>query len=263
MPQKENNSGQDAANVGVFVTCLVDLFRPSIGFATVKLLQEAGCRVSVPRAQTCCGQPAWNSGDRRHTTELARQVISAFEAFDYVVVPSGSCAGMIRDGYTALFAKGEPWGERARALAKKTYELNAFLVDVLDASVNPPAFEGTATYHDACTGLRNLGIRNQPRKLLAGVPGLTLTEMADTEVCCGFGGTFCVKYPEVSERMVTDKLENARRTEAQWLLAGELGCLLNIAGRARRLGASLRCRHMAEVLAGELSEPPIGEGGAE
>lgn len=259
MPGQNGPHAQDAIHVGVFVTCLVDLYRPSVGFATVRLLSQAGCRVSVPRAQTCCGQPAWNSGDRKHTAGLARQLIQAFEPFDYVVVPSGACAGTLCNSYTALFQDDEAWEKRARVLSDKTYELSAFLVDVLGAEISPPPFRATVTYHDACTGLRNLGIRSQPRQLLAGVPGLQLTEMADTEVCCGFGGTFCVKYPEVSGRMVSDKLENARRTGADWLLAGEMGCLLNLAGRARRTGLDLHCRHLAEVLAGELDDPPIGE----
>ncbi|HUE19952.1 MAG TPA: (Fe-S)-binding protein, partial [Stellaceae bacterium] len=191
--------------VALFVTCLVDLFRPSIGFAAVKLLEQAGCAVSVPTAQTCCGQPAYNSGDKRHTKTVARQVIAAFSGFDYVVVPSGSCAGMIKIHYPALFADEPELAERARELAARTYELVAFLVDVMGMTRVAATHAGSVTYHDSCSGLRELGVKSQPRKLLASVAGLTLTEMPDCEVCCGFGGTFAVKYPEISEQIAAEK----------------------------------------------------------
>jgi L-lactate dehydrogenase complex protein LldE len=245
--------------VGLFVTCLVDLFRPSVGFAAVKLLEEAGCTVEVPATQTCCGQPAYNSGDKADTKAIARQVIDAFEGFDYVVVPSGSCGGMIKEHYTELFADEPALFQRAQHLAKRTYELVSFLTDVRGLDRVNARYDGVATYHDACSGLRELGVKQQPRKLLAGVQGLTLKELPGAEVCCGFGGTFCIKYPEISERMAADKAADIAGTGADTLLAGDMGCLLNMAGKLSRLGKKVRVRHVAEVLADMSDEtPPIG-----
>ena len=248
---------QTGQRVGLFVTCLVDLMRPSIGFAAAKLLEDAGCTVEVPR-QTCCGQPAFNSGDRVGARALAEQVIDAFEPFDYVVAPSGSCAGQIKVHYPELF-RGDPnWLPRADAFAAKTFELVSFLVDVLRVSRVEAQFEGTATYHDSCSGLRELGVRVQPRRLLGTVHGLTLKEMHDAEVCCGFGGTFCVKYPDISTAIVGKKTANAAATGADMLLAGDLGCLMNMAGKLSRDGATIEVRHIAEVLAGMTELPPLG-----
>ena len=245
--------------VGLFVTCLVDLFRPTVGFAAIKLLEDAGCIVEVPQAQTCCGQPAYNSGDRNDTKAIARQVIAAFSGFDYVVVPSGSCGGMIKTHYPALFADDPAMKAEAEALAARTFELVAFLADVLKTTRIEAHYAGAVTYHDACSGLRELGVKEQPRRLLKDVAGLTLKEMATPEVCCGFGGTFCVKYPEISDKMVTDKAADIVATGADTLLCGDMGCLLNMAGKLARLGASVRVRHVAEVLA-DMAEtvPPLG-----
>ena len=244
--------------VGLFITCLADLFRPSVGFAAVKLLEDAGCQVEVPKAQTCCGQPAYNSGDLEDSRALARSIIEAFENYDYVVVPSGSCGGQLRK-FPEMFGADQAWRARAEALAGRTHELLAFLADVMGAEPAPPAFRHRITYHDSCSSLRQMGVKQQPRRLLDRVDGLELQEMEETEVCCGFGGTFCVKYPEISGRMVSDKVERARATGAEVLLAGDLGCLMNIAGRARRLGVPLRAFHTAEVLAGMADGPAIGE----
>lgn len=243
--------------VGLFVTCLVDLFRPSVGFAAVKLIEDAGYTIDVPRAQTCCGQPAYNSGDREDTGAIAMQTIRAFEDFDYVVAPSGSCAGMLKKHYPALFA-GEPaWQDRAAAFSAKVHELTSFLADI--AAATPHAkLETTATYHDSCSGLRELGIRKQPRALLAGVDGLELKEMRDADVCCGFGGTFCVKYSDISNAIVSMKTENIAATGAGLLLAGDLGCLMNMAGKLKREGVKVDARHVAEVLAGMTDTAPIG-----
>ena len=246
-------------NVGLFVTCLVDLMRPSVGFAAVELLEAAGCRVTVPAAQTCCGQPAYNMGDRADTREIARQTVKAFKDFDYVVVPSGSCAAMIKEHYPALFA-GEPeLQSQAEALAEKTHELISFLADVLKVEGVDAQFRGTVTYHDSCSGLRELGVKQQPRRLLASVEGLELVELQEAEVCCGFGGTFCVKYPEVSNKIVETKAEHIEGSQADLLLAGDLGCLMNMAGKLKRRGAKVEARHVAEVLAGKLDAPAIGE----
>ncbi|HUI17561.1 MAG TPA: (Fe-S)-binding protein [Alphaproteobacteria bacterium] len=245
--------------VGLFVTCLVDLFRPSVGFAAVKLLEQAGCELEVPSAQTCCGQPAYNSGDKADAKAIARQVIETFAAYDYVVAPSGSCAGMIKTHYPELFADEPAWAERARELAGRTYELVSFLVDVCRMDRVAARYEGTVTYHDSCSGLRELGVKAQPRKLLASVAGLILRELPGAELCCGFGGTFCIKYPEISTRMVADKVKDIAATGADTLLAGDLGCLLNMAGRLEREGSTVKVRHVAEVLAGMTEQPALGE----
>ena len=245
--------------VAFFVTCLVDLHRPTVGFAAIKLLEDAGCTVEVPAAQTCCGQPAYNSGDRLTAQRIGLQVIDAFEGYEYIVVPSGSCAGMIRHHLPHLFDNDPALKVRAEAIAQRTWELTAFLADVLHIAPPAVAYQGIATYHDSCSGLRELGIKAQPRALLGAVAGLRLVEMEEPELCCGFGGTFCVKYPEISTRMVSDKTADVIKTGADTLLAGDLGCLLNMAGRLTRQGSTVRVRHVAEVLAGMTETlAPIG-----
>jgi len=246
-------------HVALFVTCLVDLFRPSIGFAAVKLLEEAGCTVDVPAAQVCCGQPAYNSGDRATTRRIARQVVDAFEGYDAVVVPSGSCGGMLSHHYPGLFDDEPALKVRAERFAARTFELITFLVDVLGISRLPAHYQGIVTYHDSCSGLRELGVKHQPRRLLAAVDGLTLREMSTPEVCCGFGGTFCVKYPEISNAMVAEKAADIAATGADTLLAGDLGCLMNMAGKLKRQGSPIRVRHVAEVLADMSRNAAIGE----
>jgi L-lactate dehydrogenase complex protein LldE len=245
--------------VALFVTCLVDLFRPSVGFAAVKLLEQAGCSVGVPRAQTCCGQPAYNSGDRADAKAIALHVLDAFAGYEYVVAPSGSCAGMIRHHYPELFADDPVNLPRARALAGRSWELVSFLVDVCGMRSVGARWDREVTYHDACSGLRELGVKLQPRQLLASVAGLTLKELPGAEDCCGFGGTFCVKYPDISDKMVSDKEADIAATGAEAVLAGDLGCLLNIAGKLHRQGRRVEVRHIAEILAGMTeTTPPIG-----
>ncbi|MBP0444757.1 (Fe-S)-binding protein [Roseomonas sp. SSH11] len=246
--------------VALFVTCLVDLYRPTVGFAAIKLLEQAGCEVQVPAGQTCCGQPGYNAGDRAAARDLARAVIDEFRGCDYVVAPSGSCAGMIAHHYPGLFEDDPEYRAKADALAARTHELTSFLVDVMGVDVARAPYDGVVAYHDSCSGLRELGVKAQPRKLLAQVPGVTVKELAEPELCCGFGGTFCVKYPDISTRMVTDKVADIRATGADTLLAGDMGCLLNMAGRLKREASEVRVRHVAEVLAGMTGEvPPIGE----
>lgn len=249
----------DKPRVALFVTCLVDLFRPSVGFAAVKLLEDAGCTVDVPRAQTCCGQPAFNSGDRATTEALARGLIAAFAGYDYVVAPSGSCAGMLRAHLPELFDHEPETAIQARELAGRCHELVSFLVDVMKMQSVEASFPATATYHDSCSGLRELKVKRQPRQLLQSVKGLAVVEMAESEVCCGFGGTFCVKYPDISTRMVSNKAADIEQTGADLVLAGDLGCLMNMAGRLKRLDSRVQARHVAEVLVGDTTEPPIGE----
>ncbi|MEQ8345941.1 MAG: (Fe-S)-binding protein [Sneathiellaceae bacterium] len=249
---------KQAPHVALFVTCLVDVYRPSVGFAAIRLLERAGCRVSVPAAQTCCGQPAYNSGDRRSAIRLARAVVDAFADADYVVAPSGSCAGMLSKHLPALLADDPVYAERAAALAGRCHELTAFLVDVCGMAGLEARFDGRVTYHDSCSALREGGVAAQPRQLMAQVAGLDLVEAAEREACCGFGGTFCVKYPEISVAMVDRKVDAIAATGAELVLAGDLGCLLNIAGRLSRRGLPCRARHVAEVLAGLTDGPPIG-----
>jgi len=244
--------------VALFVTCLADLFRPSVGLAGLKLLREAGCEVLAPRAQTCCGQPAYNNGDREAARAIGRQVIETFEAYEHVVVPSGSCAGMLHRHYPALFAEVAGWAERAEALAARTQELTAFLAERPKFAAKT-RFETKATYQDSCSSLREMGVHGQPRWLLTSVEGLELVELADTASCCGFGGTFCVKLADISRRMVDDKVDAIEATGADTLLGGDLGCLLNIAGRLSRRGSAVRVFHIAEVLAGMADGAGIGE----
>lgn len=250
--------------VALFVTCLVDLHRPTIGFAAIRLLERAGCQVEVPRAQTCCGQPAYNSGDRATTRDLAEGILDAFGGYDYVVVPSGSCGGMLKHHLPHLFDEDPNLRARADALAARTFELVSFLTDVMGVDTTQSRYTGgPVTYHDSCSGLRELGIRQQPRQLLRS-SGADIVEMADPEICCGFGGTFCVKYPEISVRMVSDKVRDIVASGAETVLAGDLGCLLNIAGRLQREGHRVAVRHVAEVLAGMTADvPPIGVSGRE
>jgi L-lactate dehydrogenase complex protein LldE len=261
-----SESTSSRPRVGLFATCLVDLFRPSVGFAAVKLIEEAGCQVEVPGLQTCCGQPAYNSGDKADAAAIAKRTIILFEGFDYVVVPSGSCGGMLKEHYPELLA-GEPdWQARAKALSERTWELMAFLHDVRGMRRVVARYDGVVTYHDSCSGLRELGVKRQPRTLLDSVQGLTLRELPGAETCCGFGGTFCVKYPEISDKMVASKAEDILATGADTLLAGDMGCLMNMAGKLKRLRTEAgarptKVRHVAEVLAGLTDEPPIGEAG--
>ena len=250
---------KDGPTVGLFVTCLVDLFRPSVGFATIKLIEAAGCRVKFPERQTCCGQPAYNSGDRRDAIAIAKQVIALFEAYDYVVAPSGSCAGMLKLHYPQLFADDEVWRDRAQAFAGKVHEIVSFLTDVRGVETVDAAFAGRVTYHDSCSSLRECGVSAQPRRLLRSVAGLQLVEMRDTDACCGFGGTFCVKYPEISNAIAEKKTAAIAESGATTVLAGDLGCLFNIAGKLQRQGTAVSSRHVAEVLAGMTETPAIGE----
>ena len=262
IPPMQDRSDTSAANtprVGLFVTCLVDLFRPGVGFAAVELLQAAGCTVEVPASQVCCGQPTFNSGDMDATRAIARNTIEQFEPYDFVVAPSGSCTGMLREHYPGLFADDPEWGPRAQQLAGRCHELMSFLHDQRGFDAVDADYDSVATYHDSCSGLRELGVKDQPRALLSQVRGLTLKEMPETDVCCGFGGTFCVKYPEISTRLVSDKIANIESVEPDTVLGGDLGCLLNIAGRLAREGSRIRVLHVAEVLAGRAGGPAIGE----
>lgn len=238
--------------LALYVTCLVDLLRPSVGFASLRLLEALGADVVVPESQTCCGQPAWNAGNRGLAGELAKKAIVELEGYERVVIPSGSCTDQIRNVYPQLFADDPVWGPRARALAAKTHELASFLAETGEGVRPLAGFAGSVTYHDSCKGLRQLGIKRQPRELLLQVHGLTLKEMDDCEECCGFGGAFSVKFGEISTRIVDRKCEAIAASGADAVVGGDLGCLLNIEGRLRRRGdETTRVLHIAELLAGE------------
>ena len=250
---------EPSPRVGLFVTCLVDLFRPSVGFAAIKLIEDTGCSVEVPMAQTCCGQPAYNSGDRADTRAIAENTIRAFEDYDYVVAPSGSCAGMLKKHYPGLF-KGDPhWEARASAFAAKVHELVSFLVDVRGASAasrrSSKTPSPTTIPARACASSAS---RRSRAQLIASIEGVRFVEMQDPDVCCGFGGTFCVKYPDISNAIVEKKTESIDAAGANTLLAGDLGCLMNMAGKLKRQGSKVEVRHVAEVLAGMTDTPPIG-----
>ena len=239
----------DRPVVALFVTCLVDVMRPRIGFAAVRLLEEAGYAVDVP-AQGCCGQPNHNGGDAEGTRALARRVMATFLPYEYVVAPSGSCAATIKRHYPGLFEADSDDRRRAEELAARTHELIGFLHDVAGLREVRGACAGVATYHDSCSGLRELGLKGQPRALLGAVAGLELRELPDAHICCGFGGTFAVKYPDVSNKIVSDKTAAIAETGADVLVAGDLGCLLNMEGKLHREGRAVRAYHTAEVLAG-------------
>lgn len=244
--------------VALFVTCLVDTMRPQAAFASVQLLQQAGCEVEVPEQQSCCGQPAYNNGDMDNARQLARHTIKALEGYDYVVIPSGSCSGMMIHHYPRLLAEDTAWLARAETLAGKSYELTQFLADVVRFKISSRCSH-SLTYHDSCSCLREMGIKQQPRQLLSQLPGLELKEMEETEVCCGFGGTFAVTYPEISTQMVNNKTANIKASGADIVAAADLGCLLNIAGRLSREQSPVRAFHIAEVLAGMTDQAAIGE----
>jgi L-lactate dehydrogenase complex protein LldE len=246
-------------NVALFVTCLVDMMRPRIGFAAIRALEAAGCEVVVPEGQTCCGQPALNSGDRDHAMALAKQTIAALEPYEAVVVPSGSCAGTIRCHYPEIFEHDPLWLARAQAVAGKTFEVMAYLDEVLGWKPEGVRVNARATYHDSCSGLRELGIKAQPRRLLKAIDGLSFAPLQGEETCCGFGGTFCVKYPAISNAIVGEKADAIDATGADLLLAGDLGCLMNMAGKLNRKGSKVRAYHAIELIAGMADGPAIGE----
>jgi L-lactate dehydrogenase complex protein LldE len=221
--------------VALFVTCMIDTLAPEVGVAAVRLLERAGCTVSFPAAQTCCGQPAMNSGEPEAATVLARHFLDVFDGYDAIVSPSGSCAAMVHHWYERVLDGKD--AERARRIAARTFELTQYLVDELNQPDVGARVDATVTVHDACHGLRLLGVKHPARTLLE-VAGATLIEMAESEACCGFGGTFAAKHPEMSIPMADGKLSSAHATGARWLVAGDTGCLLHLAGRQRRIAAT-------------------------
>jgi L-lactate dehydrogenase complex protein LldE len=233
--------------VSLFITCLADVFYPGVGKDTVEILERLGCKVDFPENQTCCGQPAYNSGYHKEAKDVAKHMIKTFEPSDYVVSPSGSCVSMIHE-YVHLFHDDEEWKRKAMALTDKTFELTQFIVDVLKMEDVGATFSTTATYHTSCHMTRLLGVKDAPMKLLDNVKGLKFTSLPNKENCCGFGGTFSVKMVPISEQMVNEKIEHIEETNAEVLIGADCGCLMNIGGRIERQGKPIKVVHIAQVL---------------
>ncbi|MEC0208562.1 (Fe-S)-binding protein [Paenibacillus ehimensis] len=234
--------------VSLFITCLADQIYPEVGESVVRLLHRYGCEVDFPRQQTCCGQPAYNSGYQDDAREVARNLIRAFEHSDYVVSPSGSCTGMVHHYYPQLFENEPEWKAKAEKLIGKTYEFSQFLVNVLGVKDLGAVYEGKATYHPSCHAMRLLGVREEPGELMAHIEGLELVELPRKEDCCGFGGTFAVKMADMSEAMVCEKAANVCATNADLLIGTDMGCLMNIGGRLNKENKPLRVMHLAQLL---------------
>jgi L-lactate dehydrogenase complex protein LldE len=233
----------------LFVTCIVDTLYPETGEAVVRVLEKAGVEVSFPPGQTCCGQPAFNAGLRKQARQMAIQTIQAFEPYPGpVVIPSGSCAAMLRHSYAELFAQDPVWLPKALALARRTYELTEFLVDVLGISDLGARFDHRLTYHSSCHLLRSLGVDHQPKALLAAIQGAEFVELPDTTDCCGFGGVFSVEHPEISTAMLKRKIANIDATGADYIVSCDAGCLTNINGGLHRMHKPQRAVHIADLL---------------
>ncbi len=233
--------------VSLFITCLADVFYPNVGKDVVEVLERLGCKVDFPAQQTCCGQPAFNSGYHRETKEVAKNMIRAFANAEYVVTPSGSCGAMLKE-YPHLFEGDEQWFDKAKELAEKTYEFTQFIVDVLKQEDLGARFPVKATYHTSCHMTRLLGVTEAPMKLLEKVEGLEFTSLFNKENCCGFGGTFSVKMVPISEQMVNEKVQHIEETGADVLIGADCGCLMNIGGRIDRQGKEIEVMHIAQVL---------------
>jgi L-lactate dehydrogenase complex protein LldE len=239
-----------AIPVSLFFTCLADAFFPGVCFAAVNVLERFGASVDVPLSQTCCGQPAFNTGNRREARAMARRFLRSFPPDRYIVTPSGSCAAMVKHGYPVLFRDEPRTLALARAAGERVYELSQFLVEVLGVTDPKSAFTGTVTYHDSCHLRRGLGVIEPPRTLLRAIPGVQFIEMEESDRCCGFGGVFAVKHPQVSCKMTERKVERILATGAAYVTSGDLGCLMNIGGLITRHGYPVKAVHLAEILAG-------------
>ena len=253
MTQRE---GTQQANISadLYVTCVIDQLYPEVGVSVVKVLRRLGVTVGFPKDQTCCGQPVYNSGFSNEARTLAKRVLQQFRDSEYVVVPSGSCAATLRVFYLELFADDPDLLAQAKALSAKTYEFSEFLVNVLkveDASACGATHRGAVTYHPSCHLMRELGVKTEPKKLLSSVPGLEERELEGAEICCGFGGTFSVKFPHISEGMVADKIANVQASGADTLVACDMSCLMNMAGALNRQGSDIKVRHLAQILDSE------------
>jgi len=235
--------------VTLFIQCLVDTIYPEVAEAMVQVFRRLGISLTCPTDQTCCGQPAFNSGYRRQAQVAAKHFIEVFEDSELIVCPSGSCVNMVRHHYAELFRNNSQWLQRAQDLADRTYEFSEYLVDVLGVDDLGAHFDGKLTYHDSCHLLRGIGVQKQPRKLLHHISGTDFIEMHNSDYCCGFGGTFSVKYPDISNAMVTDKVKNIIDTGADAVVACDMGCLMNIQGKLSRMGSDIKVMHLAQILA--------------
>ncbi|HJS23734.1 MAG TPA: (Fe-S)-binding protein [Pyrinomonadaceae bacterium] len=244
--------------VSLFITCLVDQLYPEVGMAMATLLTRLGVEVSFNADQTCCGQPAFNSGYQPEARSVAEQTLNLLarelESVDYIVAPSGSCVTMIRKYYPELFADDPELKQQAESVGQRLYELSQFLVEVLGVRDVGAEFEGRVTYHDSCHLLRELGLSRPPRELINAVKGVEFIELDDADVCCGFGGTFAVKYPEISSAIATEKVTCIERSKADTVVACDASCLMQIGGMLSRKGSAVRTLHLAELLAGPNSQ---------
>ncbi len=234
--------------VQLFVPCFVDQLYPDVAFNTIKVLEKAGCTVKYNAQQTCCGQPAFNAGFWGEAKDVCTKFVQDFDGADYIVSPSASCAGFVRNNYNKLF-ENNAFQSPAKKVANRIYELSEFLVKILNVTHLGAKFEGKATYHDSCAGLRECNIKSEPRTLLSAVEGLELIEMKDTNICCGFGGSFAVKFDTISVSMADQKIESALITEADYLISTDMSCLMHLDGRMKHNGQALKVVHLAEVLA--------------
>src|SRR5262249_10976503 len=250
-PNRQSPIG-NRIKVGLFVTCIVDQMWSSVGTATVEVLRRAGCEVEFDERQTCCGQPAFNTGYRSEARQVAERFIDVFEQSDaaYIVSPSGSCTAMVHH-YDVLFADDEKWRARAQTVAARTFELSSFLVRVLKLTDVGARFCGRVTWHDACHGLRELGVRDEPRMLISSVRETEFIELQNSDACCGFGGTFSVKYPEISTAILDQKIEAIAASGVDAVISGDASCLMQIGGRSSRIGSKVRVMHLAELLASQ------------
>jgi L-lactate dehydrogenase complex protein LldE len=245
---EEQWKGKNLMRVSLFITCVSDMFYPNVGKSVVALLEQQGVTVTFPAGQTCCGQPAFNTGYQDETKSAAKHMISVFENSEYVVSPSGSCVSMIRHFYPKLFESDDVWRLRVDILAGKTYEFSEFMINVLKVESLDASFEGIATYHQSCHMSRGIGVIDEPIKLLGMVNGLELRDLPYLEDCCGFGGTFAVKMHEISEKMVEEKTNHITSTGAQYLIGSDMACLMNIAGYMHRHNFPVKVYHVAELL---------------
>ena len=234
--------------VQIFIPCFIDQLYPQTAFNMIKLLKKAGCNVEYNTEQTCCGQPAFNAGFRDESKEVCSKFIKDFRGAEYIVAPSASCVGFVRNYYMKMFGNSSVHNE-VKELGKKTYELTDFLVNILQIDDFGATFEASVTYHDSCAALRECGIKKEPRKLLAKVKGLELVEMNDVETCCGFGGTFAVKFEPISIGMADQKAMNALATGGQYIVSTDHSCLMHLDGYMRHKGINIRTIHIADVLA--------------
>ncbi len=237
--------------ITLFVQCLVDGLYPEVGEAMLTIFERLGIQVDCPGDQTCCGQPAFNAGYRKAARVAAKRFIEIFENAEWVICPSGSCVNMVKNHYEDLFEDDTSWAERAKLVGQRTFELSQFLVDILGIKDTGAVYDGKITYHDSCHLLRGLGVKEQPRRLIRHLKQAEFVEMKDSDRCCGFGGTFSVKYPEISTAMVDDKIRNITDSGADIVTGCDISCLMNIQGRLSRMGSNIKVLHIAQLLAGE------------